>query len=48
MATIGTVTFLVLVGIPIALIIAARFSARAAYQKQMTDNAMRSMGNQST
>ncbi|MGX1104342.1 MULTISPECIES: hypothetical protein [Bradyrhizobium] len=45
MTTIGTVTFLVLVGIPIALIIGARFSARAAYRKQMTDNAMRSMGN---
>ncbi|MCC8955205.1 hypothetical protein H8B02_17715 [Bradyrhizobium sp. Pear77] len=45
MAAIGTVIFLAVVGIPTALLIAARLNTRAAYRKQMTDNAMRSMGN---
>jgi len=45
MATIGTLACLAAVGIPAALLIAVRFNARAAYRKQMTENAMRSMGN---
>jgi hypothetical protein len=42
MATIGTVAFLLLLGI--AMFVKGRFKERAAYRQQMTDNAMRSMG----
>ncbi|WP_168856341.1 hypothetical protein [Bradyrhizobium brasilense] len=42
MATIGTVAFLALVGI--AMLARARLRERASYRKQMTDNALRSMG----
>lgn len=45
MATIGTVAFLAVICIPIAWLFAARRNLRAAHRKQMTDNAMRSMGN---
>ncbi|WP_256434668.1 hypothetical protein [Bradyrhizobium sp. 6(2017)] len=43
MATIGTVAFLVLLGV--AMFARARFKERAAYRQQMTENALRSMGN---
>jgi hypothetical protein len=43
MATIGTVAFLVLLGV--AMFAKARLKERAIYRRQMTDNAMRSMGN---
>ncbi|GIQ78730.1 hypothetical protein ACE103_25595 [Bradyrhizobium sp. ma5] len=42
MAAIGTVAFLVLLGV--TMFAKARLKVRAAYRKQMTDNAMRSMG----
>ncbi|WP_338688704.1 hypothetical protein V5279_24480 [Bradyrhizobium sp. 26S5] len=42
MATIGTVAFLVVVGV--AMLVKARFDQRAVYRKQMADNAMRTMG----
>ncbi|WP_029085241.1 hypothetical protein [Bradyrhizobium sp. th.b2] len=44
MATIGTVAFLVLLGL--AMFAKARFKERAAYRQRMTANPMRSMGNQ--
>jgi hypothetical protein len=44
MATIGTAAgFLVLVSI--AMLAKARFKERASYRQQMTDHAIRSMGN---
>ncbi|UWU81100.1 hypothetical protein N2603_22310 [Bradyrhizobium huanghuaihaiense] len=43
MATIGTVAFLLLVSV--AMLAKARFKERASWRRQMTDNAMRAMGN---
>ncbi|MGY4260106.1 inner membrane protein involved in colicin E2 resistance [Bradyrhizobium sp. USDA 4516] len=43
MAIIGTVAFLLLVGV--AMLARARLKERASYRQQMTDNALRSMGN---